>query len=347
MSAQVFLIGLIAVLMSSCSSSSNENSSSDVNNDAEAFLSGTVIDALSSAPLNDVAVSLASDSTVTAFSSPDGSFRIGPIRPSDDLFRFALPGFREELMARPSLGNPVPPVALIPQDNAGVGGASGTVTNLNGVALNGVLLNFIEGINITDGAIAGSATTDANGSWTVTQLPYGNYTCIIFVPGNDPIVETIQILGGIIRQQQNVVAQTTRVPPQQTTGELGPNDVRIEVNWNSNSEQNHVLIRDDGSEINSDSEEFTSGAIVFVPHSGRLPQVSSITLQRSLLTGLTYSIRKQPSLVGLSIGFLRARVTVTDQTGILATFTAPEDRLNRWDVFKFEGGVPAEILNQQ
>ena len=349
--AALFACTILLTVISSCGSSSNNGG--DVSDDGVlGVFSGSVIDAITGAPLNDVEISSEDNSSLNTFSSPDGSFQIGPVRPSDDMFRFALPGFREELMQRPSLGDPIPPVQLIPQDNAGNGGLTGTVTNLNGEALIGALLQFIEGINITDGPVVGTTTTGADGSWSILELPYGNYTCIVIIPGVEPFIQIVQILGNITQTLPDVVVPTTSIlPPLQTVDEtLGPDDVRIELSWNALADLRHVLVDPAGNEITRDSPEFSSGDIVLVQASENLPRTSSITLSRSLLEGLSYSVSSASFTfigIGDGISFIRPLVTVLERAGTLGEFLPPEDEFltRRYDVFDFVNGRPVEIVN--
>lgn len=352
--AVLFSCAILLALISSCGSSSSDNDVFDGDDsvgDSSGIVSGLVVDAVTGAPLTGVTVSLANDSTTTAFSAPNGSWQIGPVSPSDDLFRFALPGFREELLSRPSLGDPIPPIELIPEDNAGNGGLTGNVVNLNGESLGGVVLQFIEGINITDGPVVGTTTSGADGIWTIVELPYGNYTCILIFPGSEPVIQIVQVLGNITQTQPNVTIQTTSVlPPIQPLEALGPDDVRIEMSWNTPTDLRHVLIRSDGSEITRDSAEFTSGDIVLMPASDELPRTSSITLSRSLLEGLLYSVVSDNFLFfdfTTEVSFANPQISVLDQSGTLAEFVPGEDRSFRrnWIVFNFVDGQPVDLAN--
>ena len=346
--ATLFVCAFLAMLISSCDGSSS--SDGDVLDD-DGVVSGTVVDAITGAPLNGVEVSLEDDPSVTTFSSPDGSWRIGPVRASEDSIRFASPGFRRELMRRPSLGDPILPVQLIPDDNAGNGGLTGAVTNLNGELLIGALLQFIEGINITDGPIVGTTTTGADGSYIIPDLPYGNYTCIVIIDGVEPFIQIVQVLGNITQTEQDVVIPTNSVlPPVQPLDSIGPDDVRIELSWNAFADLRHVLVNTDGSEITRDSPEFNSGEIALIEASDPLPRTSSITLPRSVLEGRSYSVFSESFFfggIGGSISLVRPMVSVLDQTGTLAEFVPAETEslTSRWDVFSFVNGQPVEIVN--
>ena len=204
-------------LISSCGGGSDNVANDDSGNvTGTTRIVGEVIDAVNLTPLPDVEVS-SDDLSISALTESDGSFDFGPIESGDDIdLRFSLDGYQNTLYAQPSTAettNDVGVVQLISNDNLGIGGIGGAITDSQGNPLGGALLRFIAGINVIEGTTLVSTTTDAQGFWSVTGLEAGNYTCIIIIGNNDPIYETVQVLGGIETQGSNIVVPASADAP--------------------------------------------------------------------------------------------------------------------------------------
>jgi len=181
---------------------------------------GQVVDAINSTPLAGVRV-FAEWKSLETFTGPDGRFELGPFKRTDfsDL-DFTLDGYISEFYAGASLDNAtndLGTVSLVSNDNSGTGSIGGSLKNAQGDALAGVTLRFVAGINIVSGTSAATTTTNSQGLWTVSGLEAGNYTCIINIPTVDTIYETVQIIGGVDKQDADVtvpgsVSVTTRPP---------------------------------------------------------------------------------------------------------------------------------------
>jgi len=242
-----YLCLLFVVLTSACSSSSDSNNS-DLTTDSitgNVNILGQVVDAVTNAPLAGVRVTTENKSIETV-SGPDGRYELGPFQSGDTTdLRFTLAGYLSELYARSSLGNSntqLGVVNLVPDDNMGTGAIGGTITDSQGNALTGALLRFFAGINVIDGTAVATTTTNFQGLWSVSGLEAGNYTCIIVVDDQAPIYETVQIIGGVDKQDADVVVPATTptqidFPKEGSYSGYGP----TEVTWSFSTSANILL----------------------------------------------------------------------------------------------------------
>ena len=179
---------LLALTLVGCGDSPNDSGGEPVDDvpPPAAVLDGRVVDALTDASLGGVTVGVDGGSGVT--SSSDGRFELDESDLSDAPFiRFALDGYSEELLARPSPdadGFPdVGTVRLVPDDLAGEGGLAGRITDPEGQPVVGATLRLLRGLFVTEGEAEVTTVTGADGDWLATGLPYGNYTLIVADPG--------------------------------------------------------------------------------------------------------------------------------------------------------------------
>jgi len=219
MIANYFFLPFILVL-SACGGSSSSNVSNSDLLTGNASVLGQVVNAVNSTPLAGVRVS-AENTSISTVTGADGRFELGSLQTgvTADL-RFTLDGYISELYTRASLDNAtneLGTVNLVPDDNLGNGTITGTISDRQGNLLAGVLLRFLAGINVVNGTAVATTTTDPQGFWTVSGLEAGNYTCIIQITGQDPIYETVQIIGGVDKQDANItvpdVFRVTTRPP--------------------------------------------------------------------------------------------------------------------------------------
>ena len=209
-----FVLLTLLFLISACGGGSNNDDLGDSAGNTR--ITGQVIDAANRSPIPGVEVS-SDDLTITALTAADGRFDFGPVASDNNIdLQFSLDGYQSALYAQPpttEASNDLGEVQLISNDNLGSGSIGGTLTDSQGNPLAGVLLRFVSGINAIDGTALVSTTTDAQGIWSVTGLEAGNYTCIIFVDDEEPVVETVQILGGVDAADANVVVPVASDEP--------------------------------------------------------------------------------------------------------------------------------------
>ncbi len=242
MITKYFFLPFILLLSACGGSSSSDVSNSEPLSDplfGNASVLGQVVDAVNSTPLAGVLVSSESMSIETV-TGPDGRFEMGAFQIGDmtDL-RFTLDGYISEFYARASLDNAtnqLETVNLVPETNSSTGAIGGMISDTQGNSIAGLVVRFIAGINAINGTSVATTTTDSQGLWTVAGLEAGNYTCIIPITGQDPIYETVQIIGGVDNQDTNVtvpdsVSGTTRPPIDYPAERSHDNYSPGEVTW--------------------------------------------------------------------------------------------------------------------
>jgi len=212
-------------LLAACGGGSGGNSPSAVTPDpaddeasggetVEGAITGRVLTALDDAPLADAEITLLDTAGATLASTRsgvDGNYRFNGLSTSD-VFQIliAFESYLSETYSGVQFASvgagdtvSVEPVRLVSDDNAGDGSLTGTITGaVDGLALGGLTLEFIRGINNRDGELVATTTTDDDGSYTVSNLPYGNYTCIIVGVGLETTYTTVYVVGGTERGDQ-------------------------------------------------------------------------------------------------------------------------------------------------
>lgn len=228
----------------------------------------------------------------------------------------------------------LPTVRLLSNDNAGIGSLSGIVTNaIDGLPITGLTLEFIRGINNPDGELAATTTTDASGAYSVANLSFGNYTCIIFGVGLQTTIVTVTVLGDVDLTNQNaaispaVEAGQTRIVL--TWGE-SPRDLdshfsgptidgteAFRVYFGNRTEEDVILDVDDTSSFGPET----------------------VTLEDSSRPGVfRYSVFNFSGGGDDVLSNSGANVQVIREEGIVAEFFVPRGEGNLWTVFDMENG---------
>jgi uncharacterized protein YfaP (DUF2135 family) len=116
----------------------------------------------------------------------------------------------------------LPVVMQIDTNHNGAGTVSGTVINaFTGQGVPSATVNLRAGINTTTGTIIASATSAADGTYSITNLAAGNYTAEVSVTGFTTVSATVVCVGGVTTANQNIT-----ITPLLSAGET-----RIVLTW--------------------------------------------------------------------------------------------------------------------
>ena len=305
-----------------------------------ATMSGRIVDAVSGAPLfgATVAVTIPGvEDPYTTTTNSDGSYMLNSAPADSSFASFSLDGYLTEqynsidLTANSdrNLGT----VRLVSNDNAGSGTLTGVISNaVDGSGVEGLTLRFRQGINQTTGDVVATATTDINGEYTVSNLPYGNFTCEIVGVGFNTSFANVIVLGNLTQTDQN-----TAVSPNLSTGEI-----RIVLTWGStpsdldshltgpqeNSDSLfHVFWLNRNSDlVNLDVDDTSS----FGPE--------TVTVDRQINGVYRYTVYNFSNNGDTGLSESGARVQVFDAGGLIRDYQVPDGIGNLWTVFDMEGG---------
>ena len=345
--ARLCCASLAAVLLSACGGSSSNGADGGTGDGGEVRrITGTVVDAITGVALDGVTVDDGAGGV--AVSGADGAFALDGVADGADVeLELAREGYLAERYAPGDGEARLDPVALVPRDLAGDGGLGGTVAGTDGRPVAGATLRFVRGIWAEGRATPEAAVTtrtDAAGGWRVAGLAYGNYTCIVLIPGLDPIYAIVQVLGGVDRAGLDVAVAAPVAPAPADPLALGPDEIRIEVEETGPYDYFGVLLRPDGTVINAGSPEVLSGEIRF---DGRLHSgARRITLSLDRAEGLTYRVLRDRGRPGSQIGRNGTTVTVVGAGGALASFEPDRSRTGQWTVFRVVGGELVGIAEE-
>lgn len=149
---------------------------------------GDVVDAISGVPIPAVQISVDGLPQIS-LSSLGGSYKLDSLPNNIAIdVRFSLDGYVSEVYRTPLL-NPTPEntfnrldtVRLVPDNNMGVGGIGGSISDSQGNLLAGVALRFLTGINAIEGIAAATTVTNSQGLWTVTGLDAGSDMAAVWI----------------------------------------------------------------------------------------------------------------------------------------------------------------------
>jgi len=209
-------------------------------------LQGVVKDAVTNQPIEGVSVTLFEGNlnvNRTTTTSSTGQYNIQA--PIGDTYRVIIEkdGYQAEIYENikiiPNACTYLETVLQISDSYIGNGTVKGKVVSaLDGYGVPNITLELRKGINVKNGNIVATATTDANGDYIITDLESGNYTAQISGAGYNTTYLTIICLGGTTR-----VGQNATISPILSEGET-----RIVLTWGATpSDLDSHLTGPDGS----------------------------------------------------------------------------------------------------
>ncbi len=212
------------------------------------------------------------------------------------------------------------------------GSVSGTVTHAStGAALEGAVVSAVQ-----DGQELDNATTDAEGRYTIPELPGGTYTLEVSAPGFlRTSQEGVTVTAGQDTQQHFSLTPLLTAGQVQivlTWGEL-PNDLDSHL-WLPPTQPYHVYYNREGT---TDGCPFSGLDVDDTDSFG--PE--TITISQKVSGGqyvyYVHNFSGSPDLAGSG-----AQVEVFDSSGRIATFTAPDTGSGTyWHVFDLDGDTGA------
>jgi len=174
-------------------------------------IAGTVIDAVSKAPVRGVAVVLASNSLINTTTDSSGNFTLADVPAGAQTVSFSLSGYASKttstnvaLDSVASLGN----VPLVSSYSTGT--VAGTITDAAGKPLADVAITVI-------GSWSGSAVSGADGSYSFTYVTPGEVTIAAAKPGFQTVTGTGTVFA---RTTLSFSPRLSTTPSQVTTGTL-------------------------------------------------------------------------------------------------------------------------------
>jgi len=340
----LILIIILALFITSCGSSSNSQPVGMGN------ISGVVNDAVTSIPLAGVSIAVTdSEGTLIASATTDSSgvYNFELTAEQAYTLEYSVASHYTETYSNIAVlvneENILEAVLQINDSITGTGTVSGILSNaITGLAVVGATLNFRAGIQTRFGTIVNTTTTSSSGSYQISTLETGNYTCEIILAGFVTDYVTILVLGG-----QTVSNQNPAISPVLLAGET-----RIVLSWGETPEDldSHLTGPLSDGAANRFHIFFASrGSLNTVPFAGLdVDDVSSfgpetITITSQFQGTYRYSIHDfSSSSLLLSPGSTvlassGAKVTVFQGSAAPRVFNVPTGVGVLWTVFELNG----------
>jgi hypothetical protein len=144
-------------------------------------VTGRVVDS-NSAALSGASVNASGLNTITA---ADGSYALNNLPAGQTTIRASLTGFQSgstTVTVVAATTTAAPPITLV----SGSGSITGTVRNASGAAIAGASVGYG----------GGTATTDANGNYTLTGVPVGTVQLVASASGFQSVTQSVTVSGG-------------------------------------------------------------------------------------------------------------------------------------------------------
>lgn len=192
---------------------------------------GSVKDAVTHNPIEDVKIDIYKDQTIIATGNTDaeGKYRIEVPVGKDYWAKFSKQGYLEETYTGINI-NAIMEFHLeqllqIDQNYAGNGNFSGQIVNaLNGLGVDGLTLKLRKGVNNKNGTVIKTTTTSNGGYYTFNDVAAGNYTVEASGAGYSTIYFSALCIGNTTTDNQN--ASITPI--------LNESEWRIILTWGEN-----------------------------------------------------------------------------------------------------------------
>jgi hypothetical protein len=195
---------------------------------AQGFISGSIKDAVTQSPLEDVLINVYSQSSLisTGTTDPNGNYSLSVQSGSGYRVEFSkaeyLPAIYYDVSVEDDTTTHLEVVLQIDTAHSGAGNVSGRILNaLNGIGVSGLTVNLREGINVTSGTIVATTLTGDDGFYNFTNLNAGNYSAEVSGTGYNITYFTVICIGGTTTANQDAT-----ITPILSSGET-----RIILTW--------------------------------------------------------------------------------------------------------------------
>jgi hypothetical protein len=195
---------------------------------SQGTISGSVRDAVTHDPLQDVSVDVYSEDSLIAMGETDANGIYSLLVPAGSGYEieFSKAGYLTSkyfnITVEADTTTYLEAVLQIDTAYAGPGNVSGQILNaLDGMGVSGLTINLREGINVTTGLIIATTTTQAGGSYGFTNLNAGHYTAAVSGVGWNTAYFTVICIGGTTTANQDATI----------TPILAEGETRIVLTW--------------------------------------------------------------------------------------------------------------------
>ena len=320
------------------------------------FLSGTVKDAVTWNPIPGVQVKVFSSAfsdelVVNGATDDEGLYKIEVPVGDDYRVEFQHPGYISETYygvdIQEGQTSHLATVLQVDEEHNSPGSVAGTVRNaLTGAGVGGLIVDLRRGINVTEGSVDYTTTTQGDGSYTIADVDAGSYTATAHGDGYNDVVFSVVCIGGTTTDNQD--ASITPVLPE--------NEIRIVLTWGATPRdldshltgplddggRFHIAYYHKGSEngperAQLDRDDTTS----YGPETTTIYKVRTGTYRYSV-----HDYTNRWSSNSLALSNSGAMIQVYAGSGLVATFNVPAGQEGTlWTVFEIQDGNIVPINN--
>lgn len=345
MTLRSLFIAAFLILVTACGGGDNPPPGN-----ANGTIKGTVRNAETDTPLANVLVQVydSNGSPVqTTNTDANGDYSFSLAAAGGYEIDYTLTGFYsvtyENITVVANTSSLLAPVLQIDETITGTGDISGTIVDAQtGGALAGVTVNFRVGINVRTGTIIDTATTDANGAYTINTLITGIYTCELILNNYVVSYATVYVLGGqIVGNQNSAISQTVNSGVMRIVLEWGATPLDLDSHLTGpdpvNVDRFHVYyssrnVFDANSDlvVNLDVDDTDSYGPETVTILQQLPGLYRYSV---------FDFSNRSSNPSSTLATSEAKVTVYRDNALPLQFFVPNQPGTLWTVFTMENGA--------
>ena len=323
---------------------------------------GSIKDAVNNEPLSGVKLTIHE----TVFLIPvvvtevttkeDGSYIIENLV-SDKTYQVSIlkSGYIPEMMTIQTSSDPeyyLETVLQVSEDYAGIGDFGGKITHaLTGKGVSGLSIAFRQGINVKEGSVVETVTTDSEGDYLVSGLEAGNYTGEITGEGYNTVYFTAMNIGG----------ETTNDQKASVTPILSEGETRVILTWGASPKDldSHMTgpnpESDDRFHVYFFSKKGSqdTSPYTFLDLDDRDsygPETTTIVKQfEGVYRFFVHDFSNKNESSSTALANSKAKVTVYRGSHLVRTFNVPNTEGTLWKVFELNGNniTPLNIMEYE
>ena len=318
---------------------------------ASSILSGRVNNALTTAPLPGVSITVYSQNTVVAsgVTISDGTYSLPIPEGSGYRVEFMKEGFVTALYENVAVGagtTTLEPVLQIDTEHSGTGTISGTIVDaFNGQGVEGVTINLRSGINVTAGPIAATGATLSGGLYSFADLTAGHYTAEALKSGYTNAYFTVICIGGTSTgNQQGTITPIIQAGQTRIILSWGeePSDLDSHLTGPTpDSSRFHIFFSNETYAVN----DIVYADLDLDDTDSVGPETTTIYQQISGVYRFSvHDYSNKSSLESNALSTSGAQVKVYRGDGLIATFNVPVNQGGTlWTVFELNGNTITPI----